>query len=210
MNKLSLEDINQLESRQRANIINSLSGYKSPLLIGSGSKDRENLAIFSNVFHIGSNPALIGVFFRPDGESIQRDTLKNILEHKFFTLNYISQDIIKKAHQTSARYPQDQSEFLATNISSHYLEGFQAPFVKDSNLSLALELQEHIPIKTNNTSIIIGKILSIYSNKPLITNGILELEEFSDIAVKGLDTYYQVNKLTRLSYAKPNKELQDV
>ena len=210
MNVMSLQDINQLESRQRANIINSLSGYKSPLLLGSGVQGHENLAIFSNVFHIGSHPPLIGIFFRPDGENIQRDSLKNILNYKKFSLNYISEEIIKKAHQTSARYPENQSEFEQTQLSTLYMEEFEAPLVKESNLSLALELEEHIPVKTNKTSIVIGRIISIYSQTPLITNNILELEKFSDIAVKGLDTYYQVQKLTRLSYAKPDKEPENV
>ena len=205
MNTISLEDINSWDSRQRANIINSLSGYKSPLLLASGDEKNPNIGIFSNVFHIGSNPPHLGIFFRPAGEGIQRDSLKNILQYKHFTLNYISENQIELAHQSSARYPEQTSEFKELGLTPIFHQGIKAPTIKESKLSVVLELAEHIPVNVNNTSIVVGKIISIISSSPLITNDILELENFSNVAVKGIDTYYSVSKKARLSYAKPEK-----
>ena len=46
----------------KRNFINSLSGYKSINLIGSVNHNGlPNLAIFNSVFHVGSDPPLIGM-----------------------------------------------------------------------------------------------------------------------------------------------------
>ena len=44
----------------RLNMINSITGYKSANMIGSRSNSGiENLAIFSSITHLGSNPPLL-------------------------------------------------------------------------------------------------------------------------------------------------------
>lgn len=197
----TLNDLEKMESRSRANMINALSGYKSPMLLGSGSKENENLAIFSNIFHIGSSPAHIGIFFRPHST---KDSLNNILDNKNFSLNFITQDEIKKAHQTSASYDKKLNEFDQVQLESIYYDQSQAPFVKNAPLSMGLSLVEHIPVKTNNTSIVIAKIEFIVSKENLIEDGVFQLEQHSNIAVQGLDTYLSVNKLYQLAYAKPD------
>ena len=40
-------DLNQLESRYRANLINSLSGYKSCNLVGSINKDKQERQVLN-------------------------------------------------------------------------------------------------------------------------------------------------------------------
>ena len=77
---LSRADIDDLDSRRRANLINSVTGIKPANLIGTKSDARiENLAIFSSVLHLGSNPPLIGMITRPVGE-VPRHTYQNIKE----------------------------------------------------------------------------------------------------------------------------------
>ena len=54
------EDLASFDRFTRANIINSLSGFKSASLIGTVNKNgQSNLAIFSNIVHIGADPALV-------------------------------------------------------------------------------------------------------------------------------------------------------
>jgi flavin reductase (DIM6/NTAB) family NADH-FMN oxidoreductase RutF len=51
---------------ERLNLINSCTGYKSANLIATKSEDGAvNVAIFSSITHLGSNPALIGFIVRP-------------------------------------------------------------------------------------------------------------------------------------------------
>jgi flavin reductase (DIM6/NTAB) family NADH-FMN oxidoreductase RutF len=66
MNIFSTTDIQNWERFYRANLINSLTGFKSASLIGTqNAVGKTNLAIFSSIFHIGSDPALVGYINRP-------------------------------------------------------------------------------------------------------------------------------------------------
>ena len=57
------EQIENLDKIFRINLINSCSGYKSANLIGTISdKGVKNLAVFSSITHLGSNPPLLGFF----------------------------------------------------------------------------------------------------------------------------------------------------
>jgi flavin reductase (DIM6/NTAB) family NADH-FMN oxidoreductase RutF len=68
MTVISRDDISQLEKVER-NLINSCTGYKSANLIATKSEDGAvNVAIFSSITHLGSNPALI-FYSSHDGSS---------------------------------------------------------------------------------------------------------------------------------------------
>ena len=134
----SSSDIISMETRKRAAFMNSLSGFKSASLIGTiDNNNNTNLAIFSSVIHLGSNPPLVGFINRPD--TVDRHTFENILATNFFTINFICKSIFKQAHQTSARYPKDISEFEATGLTTEYINEFKAPFVKESQIKYSLE-----------------------------------------------------------------------
>lgn len=188
----------------RANFINSMSGYKSVSLIGTKSKDgRSNLAIFSNIVHLGADPPLIGFVNRP--LEAAPHTLTNIQDTGIYTINLITTSFIDKAHQTSAKYLQTQNEFEKVGLEEVYLENISAPFVKISPLKYALELKEVIPITHNRTFFVIGEVTSIFINDELISNdGYLHLEKASIISSLGIDGYYKPDFISRYEYAKPD------
>jgi flavin reductase (DIM6/NTAB) family NADH-FMN oxidoreductase RutF len=206
----TVEHIMALEKQVRVHLVNSLGGFKSIALVGTADKfGKENLAIFSSVFHIGANPPLIGLIFRPSPP--ERDTMRNIIETGYYTINHINEKIYKKAHQTSARYDADVSEFEATGLKNEYKNNFFAPFVAESNVQLAIEFREKIDISINNTSLLIGEIVELYVPEDCVQDdGFIDLEKANTITCSGLDSYHKTIQLDRLSYAKPDKELTSV
>ncbi len=204
---INKNQIEQLEKQNKVHLINSLGGFKSVALVGTTDKNgNENLAIFSSFFHIGANPPLIGMIFRPSPP--ERDSLYNILETGFYTINHINESIYKQAHQTSARYDKSISEFEKTNLKSEYKNDFFAPFVVESNIQLGIEFKEKIEISANNTIMIIGEIIQIYiPENCLHDDGFINLEKANTITCSGLDSYHKTLQLDRLSYAKPHKEI---
>mgnify|MGYP000150110294 CR=1 FL=1 len=143
----SKEDIINTNKIKRLNLINSVSGTKSANLIGSKSESgQENLAIFSSVIHLGSNPALLGFVLRPD-KDVRRHTYDNIIASESYTINSIHASFIDKAHYTSAKFSVDESEFEKCKLEAQYLNEFNAPFVKASKLKMALKLQEVVDIQ---------------------------------------------------------------
>ncbi|MGL6260296.1 flavin reductase family protein [Vibrio sp. WXL103] len=198
------QELAALDTRYRANLVNSLSGFKSANLIGSVSPEgNTNLAIVSSVFHLGAHPPLIGMISRP--HSVARDTLENILSIGEYTINHVNRDIFEKAHQTSARYPSDVSEFEAVGLTPQWREGVRAPFVEESRLKYSLQLRSSQTIELNDVILLIGEVTHLYLQEEAISpQGYVDIESLDTIAVSGLDTYHITDRIGRLTYAKPD------
>ena len=194
--------LSQYERRYRALLINSLAGVKQAFLIGTKSKDGySNLAIFNSLIHIGANPALWGFICRPD--TVKRDTLTNILETRQYTINYVVASDYKKAHQTSAKYDKEVSEFDACGFTEFYHTNFDPPFVAEAPVKVAMKLEQKIEISINKTILIIGSIEHIEIDEAIISpDGFVALDKAKTLACAGLDAYYETRLIDRLSYAK--------
>jgi flavin reductase (DIM6/NTAB) family NADH-FMN oxidoreductase RutF len=199
-----------MEKVKRLNLVNALTGIKPANMIGTISKKQKtNLAIVSSVIHIGSDPALLGFISRTFGAS-RRHTYENILEMRVFTINQIHSAITTKAHFTSARFEKDISEFDPCGLTEEYIAGFKAPFVKESRVKIGLEWVETIPIRKNDTSLIIGQVQHVVVPAEAVDDaGEIDLEYLEGTGVSGLNTYYSLQKSMTLPYARV-EELQDI
>lgn len=200
------ENTLNFEKLYRINFVNSLSGFKSANLIGTISKDgKTNLAIFSSVIHVGANPPMMGFLMRP--VSVERHTYNNIKGTGYFTINHIDKDIFKQAHQTSARYEKDVSEFDACGFTPEYSEVMKAPYVKESKIKLGCRFLEEHQIKSNDTIFMVGEILEVIIPDDVLTkDGYVDIEKADTIAISGLDSYHSMKRIARLTYAKPGIE----
>lgn len=207
MNHYSAKNIQDLDKIFRLNLINSCTGYKSANLIATKSKSGvNNVAVFSSVTHLGSNPPLIGFVLRP--LVVERQTWKNIEETGVFTINQIHSEIIEAAHLSSAKYPDDISEFDITGLEEVYLEDFFAPFVKSSKIKIALKLEEVCPIKANNTQLVVGKVEHLFIESELVKeDGWINHQKAKTVAISALDTYSKGKQLGRFDYARPHQKI---
>ena len=198
----SKEDILGLDRVNRINLINSVTGVKPANLIGSKSEEGyENLAIFSSVVHIGSDPALLGFVMRPQKYQ-KSDTYKNITSTSFFSLNSISKSMIKNAHYTSAKIPFDQSEFDKMQIEKEYIDGFHAPFVKDSIIRVGLALKKEI-VLPNECVMIIGDIMLVSINDTVVEDsGHIDFDKSELAGISGVDTYYSLTNREKMPYVE--------
>lgn len=207
---LTTVQLNKLDKRVRGHLINSLSGFKPANLVGTISNTGEtNLSIISSVFHLGADPALMGLIIRPDVSP--RHTLTNLRENKSVTINHVTEELIARAHQTSARYPRETSEFHACDITEEYLDDHKAPFVKEARVKIGLKMLSERLLEENNTHFIVCKINHIYFESNLWDKaGPLDLNQAGSVAISGLDTYHSLKKIARYSYAKPDKPLDKI
>lgn len=205
MRHYTLQEVKSWDRFYRGNFINSISGFKSVSLIGTVDANKNpNLAIFSNIVHLGADPALIGFINRP--REATPHTLANIENTHCYTINHIQEEFVEKAHQTSAKYGSGESEFEKTGLTPLWTEDCKAPYVKESNVRYALSLQEIIPLKKNNTFLVIGAIQDIYVPKAAVqTDGFVDLENVGSLASLGLDGYYKTSLLSRYAYAKADQ-----
>lgn len=203
MIKFSHEDINAMHHLYRINLINSCSGFKSANLIGTKSQSGiSNVAVFSSVTHLGSDPAVLGFFLRPT--TVLRNTYENILETRSYTINHIHQDIIEDAHHTSAKYDKHISEFDKTNLTEDYKPGIIVPFVKNAPVQIQMRYIEEYDIKINQTKLIVGQIENLYLNEDILhKDGFIELSKANVSAINGLDAYCTPKLKKRMTYQRP-------
>jgi flavin reductase (DIM6/NTAB) family NADH-FMN oxidoreductase RutF len=203
--QLQKEEIESLEHNFKLNLINSISGVKPANLIGTRSLDnKENVAIFSSVVHLGSSPAQLAFIMRPQTD-IPRDTYPNILETGYYTINHVSESFIQKAHYTSAKLERGTSEFDRMNLEKEYNGDFHAPFVKESVVKIGMKYLSSIPLP-NGCIFVIGEVELIVIPDHVINDlGQLNLESYSGVGISGLNTYYGLNKLNAFPYVREDE-----
>ncbi|MEZ7500702.1 flavin reductase [Flavobacterium sp. Arc3] len=202
MTAITQDDLSKLEKVERLNLINSCTGYKSANLIATKSlKGESNVAIFSSITHLGSNPALIGFIVRPT--TVPRDTYKNIKDTGYFTVNHVTETMIIDAHHTSANYESGVSEFSKTNLEEEYKEGISTPFTKGSPVQLYCKYVNEYYIKENDTIHIIASIEKLFFDAKLKhEDGWLQIEKGNVVTLNGVDGYCLPKLLDRFEYAR--------
>ena len=205
MAHFSKENIKNLEKIYRLTLINSCTGYKSANMLGSVDKNgKTNLAVFSSITHLGSNPAMISFILRP--RTVPRNTYNNIFKTKYFTVNHININDIEDAHHTSAKYPRDVSEFDKTKLDEEFIGSFIAPYVKSSRIKFGCKYLNEYDIKENGTVLIVASIEELHvDDKFLQDDGWIRLDHAQTVAINGLDGYAETKLVERFEYARPKK-----
>ena len=206
-------DIDNMAQRVRANFINSLSGFKSGNLIGTrsaskkdGTKGIDNLAVVSSVFHIGAHPPLLGMIMRP--HTVPRDTLQNIKDTGEYTINHICASMVEKAHQTSARYNFQESEFEQIGLTPQMTDQVKAPYVLESRIKLGMQVQDIQLLAINQTELVIGQIVEVIVEPQWVSDdGYVDIEAAESVAISSLDSYHSTQRIARYGYAKANEKL---
>ena len=203
--RLDRTAIDALESRRRVALINSIIGLRPAVLVATADADgRSNLAVMNSLMHVGARPPLLGLLFRPD--TVERHTLENIRATGAYTVNHVHGAIVDAAHQSSARYPRDVSEFDAVGLTADWRDGFAAPFVAEARVSLALRLCEEQTIHSNGTHLVVGELCSLQCPDDAVTDaGSFDPAAADSLAVAGLDAYYRGAPLARLAHARPDE-----
>lgn len=200
-------DIEKLDSRVRAALINSLPSVKPALLLGTQSANGQtNLCVINSCFHVGANPALLGFILRPNPDGVERHSLDNILTSQQMTLNAITDSMVSRAHHTSARFPRNVSEFDACGFAASYRAGIKAPFVSESPLKIGLKLAEHQLLVINRTHLMIGAIDYLeFTDSAWREDGSLDVATMGIVGSVGLDSYHSIGEGRRFAYAKADR-----
>jgi flavin reductase (DIM6/NTAB) family NADH-FMN oxidoreductase RutF len=199
------EHIEQLDRTTRIKIINSVSGIKPANLIGTiDTKGQTNLAVFSSVVHLGSDPALLGFIARPRTAEVGH-TYRNIQENGQYTINHIHPEFVKNAHYTSAKFDATISEFERCNLSEEFIKDFKAPFVKESSFKMGICFKDALDIKRNGTVLVIGEIEHLILPDKALVDDEIDLEATNGVGISGLNSYYSLRKIQKYPYAKINE-----
>lgn len=208
MVQISSDTFKSWERFYRAHFLNSLSGIKPVSLIATINENGQpNLAVFSNIVHLGADPALVGFINRP--LEAAPHTITNIERTGVYTINHIHKEMMQQAHQTSAKYDAAVNEFDAVGLTAVFMPASKAPYVQESKISYALQLQQIIPIEKNGTFFVIGEVIDVMLDENLIEpDGFINLHRAGSMGSIGIDGYSVFEAPVRFQYAKPGKQTE--
>lgn len=207
----SQDDILAMDSLYRRTFMNTLSGFKPAFLIGTDNGQGVlNLGTFNSIVHIGATPPHLGFIMRP--LTVPRHTYENIIHTQHYTLNMIAAGFIDKAHQCSAKYDKNVSEFNATSLTPWFSDSFPAPYVKEAPVKIGLRFAEKHHVASNDVWLIVGEVLEVIIEQDDIiqADGFLALHEAGGVSALGLDAYYEPKPLQRYAYARPQQKLKQL
>ncbi len=197
MMRIDSVGISKLNKIKRLKLINSICGIRSVHLVGTKSYNGiSNLAIFSSITHLGSNPPLLGLISRPS-TLVRRDTMKNILDTGTYTINSIERNMLDRAHRTSGKFSRNVSEFDTCDFDEEILANFSSPFVMESEIKIGMKFIDSIHIKYNDTYMIVGEIQLIHTKQSVVNHS-------ESVGVIGLNDYYSTSKIKNLDYVRIN------
>lgn len=195
-------EIEKMDRIARLNLVNSCTGYKSANLIATiNNEGKTNVAVFSSVTHLGSDPAMISFVLRPT--TVPRHTYQNMRAYGYFSVNHITAEQIEDAHHTSAAYPEEMSEFDQTNLQAVYHNDCPVPFVKGSPVKLLCKYVNEYLIQENGCLLVVASIEAIFYEEELLTpDKWLQLDKGKVVAINGLDGYALPELVERLPYVR--------
>ncbi|WP_422091792.1 flavin reductase family protein [Tenacibaculum ovolyticum] len=199
--KYTKQDLENLDKLTRLKIVNGITGIKPANLIATIDNDgNTNVAIFSSVVHLGSNPPLLGFVTKLQMNGAH--TFQNIKQNGVYTINHIHPEFTEQAHYTAASFDKNTSEFERCGLTEEYIDNFKAPFVKESEFKMGMCFKEAITIPSNEATLVVGEIESIMLPDCAMVNGDINLEEAESVGISGLNSYYEVKKIANYPYAK--------
>lgn len=199
-------DLKALDQRYRATLLNSLAGVRPAVLVGTSDADgAHNVAVFNSGIHIGADPALYGLLFRPT--TVDRHTLENIEATGWYSVNYMPAALFRQVHQTSAKYERGVSEFAAAGLTPVTDPAAPAPMVSEAMVRLLLRRESSMVIPANGTILLIGSIQKLFiPDESVATDGYVSYQQADILCSAGLDGYCRAVELGRLPYARPGQE----
>lgn len=203
MIEFTAEKLSTIPQRERAHLINNLCGLRSANLIGTQSGTNVNLAVFNSVLHLGSQPPLLGIVFRP--LTVERHTYDYIKETKLFSVNQLPISRALEGHHTSAKFTAEQSEFDQCGFTPLYREGLTIPFVKESHIQILCSYSKEHRLE-NDCILLTGRIVQFWVSESILeSDHWINHEMAESVAIGGLDAYYSTSLIDRFSYAKPEQ-----
>ncbi|GCD78556.1 flavin oxidoreductase [Thermaurantimonas aggregans] len=185
----------------RINFFNTLSGVRSVWMVGTQSKAGvKNLGLFNSLVHIGANPPLLGLIFRP--HSVPRHTLENINESGLYTLNSVTSELMHLAHRTAEKFEAHEDEFELLGFTPWYFGSYpNVPAVAESPLKILLRYVEKHLIAANQTQLLVGEVIDVHIkvDAAVQSDGSIDHQILGHLAVSGLNDYYALSHLLSMS-----------
>ncbi len=163
---------------------------------------RRNLAPFSYFQAVCSQPPtlVLSVGWRGDGTA--KDTLRNILDTRTFTVSHVSRPLAESMNATAAALAADESEWDVVGVKGRPSTRVQAPWVEDAHAAFECSLQQAIPLGrtrhgTPSSTLLVATVLLFH-----VREGLLRRTESGRLAPMDPSALDAVGRLGGMTYTE--------
>ncbi len=162
-----------------------------------------NLAPFSYFNAICSAPPLIMLSIGKKADGSDKDTRRNIIERKHFTVHIASTRSLEALNKSASPLEENDSELDAFDLATTNFDGFALPRLTDCKIAYACKLHDvHILGKVEQ-AVIYGEIQSIYIDDSVASEDEkgrtkVDVEKLQPVSRLGASEYLQPGKVATL------------
>jgi hypothetical protein len=196
-----------LERRDRTGLINAISGIRTAFLAISGKDGNWNAGVFTNVTHVGANPASMSILFRPDNG--KRHTYTNYKTFKRITLVALPEKEMQRLHDCSASYDASVFEWEHLNGTCTDLSGWTHPIPTTALWAVELEWSEGFTLK-NNCLYTVGLVKNVGLSHALVRSDRTLHFEMPPLLALGLQHYFTPKSVGHLPFPEVKSTLNDI
>ncbi|KAF8056627.1 hypothetical protein FPV67DRAFT_645253 [Lyophyllum atratum] len=178
-----------------------------------------NLAPYSWFNQVSASPPVISLSCsKPADPTRMKDTVRNIMATKGFTVDIISEPWIAQANSCAVDAPEDFSEWPISGLTKEPSIHVKAPRVKESAFSMECELYQTVDIRDPMTSevtttMILGLVKYIHVRRDVLDErGNVDPGKLRPVARMGGTLYARINegyKLKRDRWREDEKSIQE-
>lgn len=150
-----------------------------------------NLAPYSYFNAVCSTPPVL-MFSAGSSAGNLKDTPRNATASEEFVMNLATEETIQEMDKTSAKLPDDESEFEHAGLTPVESTTVRPPRVAEAAANLECKLYETLTIYTN--TVVFGEVTYIHIDNSLITNGDVDATKVNAIGRLGGPYYTKIDR----------------
>lgn len=158
-----------------------------------------NAAPFSYFNVVSAEPPLLSISVgRKEGK--MKDTARNIAENGEFVVQLAEAELISSVNETSMNAAPDESELNHVPLSTINSAVVNVPGILEARIRLECRIEKHLTFAEGDsaTDLLIGRIVSIYTEDGLINEGIVSPDDWRPIARLGGKKYAEIGRVFEL------------
>ena len=185
----------EVEKASAKQVYNLLIGLVAPrpiaLVTSMNEHGQLNAAPFSAYNYLCTDPPIVafGVANRPDGTT-PKDTGRNVRQTREFVVNVVTEDLAEAMNICATDFPAEVDELQMAGLETAPSTVVKVPRIKRAHA--ALECVEHSIIDLGKTSIVLGRVVSMYVEDEFVdpAGPYIKAEELHAIGrMNGLGSY---------------------
>ena len=188
-------DIEKATTREKYNLLIGLVAPRPIAWVTSmDSGGLLNAAPYSAYNYLCTDPPIIGIGVMDKGQSVPKDTARNIREIGEFVVNVTTEDLIHQMSICATDFPAGVNELEMAGLTTTPSSIVKVPRIAEAHA--ALECVEYRTIDVGQTHIILGRVVAMYIDDRFVdaSGPYILAEELHAIGrMNGLGSYVKTN-----------------